>query len=73
MTDIVSEDYDELLEGIIILIDNLIMSEPMLYAKPKFHDIIIDEVTNLIQIQLEDTDKPDYLIKHAVNEGIRHY
>lgn len=73
MTDIVSEDYDELLEGIIILIDNLIMSEPMLYAKPKFHDIIIDEVTNLIQIQLEDTYKPDYLIKRAVNEGMRHY
>ena len=52
MSDIVPEDYDDLLEGIIILIDELIMSQPMLYAKPKFHDIIVDEVTNLIQIQL---------------------
>ena len=73
MSDIVPEDYDDLLEGIIILVDELIISQPMLYAKPKFHDIIVDEVTNLIQIQLEDTDKPDYLIKRAVNEGLRHY
>ena len=73
MTDIVPEDYDDLLEGIIILVDELILSQPMLYARPKFHDIIVDEVTNLIQIQLEDTYKPDYLIKRAVNEGLRHY
>lgn len=44
MTDVDTDDYDDLLEGIIILVDELITSEPMLYAKPKFHDIIIDEV-----------------------------
>ena len=83
MTDVDTDDYEDLLEGIIILVDELITSEPMLYAKPKFHDIIIDEVTNLMNIQLEDAIKTDSvkigainsdsLIRRAINEAMRHY
>ena len=83
MTDVSSEDYDDLLEGIIILVDELITSDPMLYTKPKFHDIIVDEVTNLINIQLDDAIKSDAvkigsvnsdaLILRAINEAMRHY
>jgi putative phage-type endonuclease len=83
MTDVDSDDYDDLLEWVIILVDELITSEPMLYAKPKFHDIIVDEVTNLINIQLEDAIKSDAvkigatnsdsLIRRTINEAMWHY
>ena len=73
MLNIETEDYDDLLESIVLLVEELITREPMLYSNPNFHNIILNEVSNLLKIQLENEVNSEMLIKCAVNEAMRHY
>ena len=55
LNNIVSEsDYHDMLQVILTLIDDLINTQPILWAKPNSEDLIIEEITELLFIQFEN-------------------
>lgn len=56
------ETVFELMETVFHLVDNFLSENPHIVSEPNFYEIVLDEITNLFYIQIEDhINKNDYI------------
>lgn len=52
-------EVQELMSTAMSIFEDLILSDPMLYAKQDYKDIILDETRNLLEVQFDNITNPD--------------
>lgn len=57
-------DKQELVASMLSMVEDLVLSDPMLYARSNYRDIIIEEITDLVCLQMTDVfpSHTDYFI-----------
>lgn len=67
-----SEEKQELIDTNLVIIEDLILSDPMLCAKSNYREIMVDNISEILEIQLEHimSISTDYHIQELVNSII---
>ena len=68
-------EYEQLVEVVAILMDDLINNDPLIYTKISFSENIVEYITELLEIQLEplDTEAIYLYMDKAIYAGILNY
>ena len=67
-----SHEKQELVDTILVVIEDLILSDPMLCAKSNYREILCDNIKELLEIQLENILPivSDYYVEETIDKII---
>ena len=67
-----SEEKQQLIDANLVIIEDLILSDPMLCAKSNYREILVDNITELLEVQLENivSISTDYYIQELLGNII---